>query len=104
MTLKTMFGTYENCFVRCARYSADNSLCVELFNVEDGPIARLTVCLDDSNLGENESYLDVNNVPETVAFVEENGLGVVTGHMGYSGFCAYPVVKWNMDALEAHNG
>ena len=104
MVLKTQFATYKNCFTQCARYSADNSLCVDLFNFEDGPIARLTVCLDDHGLADNESYLDTNNVPEAVSFVEENGLGTVTGRMGYSGFCAYPIVSWDMDKLGVCNG
>ena len=99
MELRTRYGVYKNCFLRVDRYRADGSLFVGLFNNE-GPVATLTKCLDDQNLGENKSYLDTNNLPEAIEFVEENGLGKVTGYMGYSGFCVYPMVEWDMEKLK----
>ena len=102
MTVKTAFANYENCFLVLNRYMADGSLCVQIMSEDDGPIARLTVCLNDDFLGENESYLDTNNFREGEAFVKEFCLGELTGEMGFSGYCAYPVVRFNMDALKKY--
>ena len=103
MTLKTAYGVYENCFLRLNHYRADESLYVGLYD-DEGPVATLTVCLEDSERLSNESYLDVNNVPEAVDFVREYGLAELTGEFASSGFCWYPVVIWNMDTLAEYEG
>ena len=102
MKLKTRFATYDNLFLTVDRYRYDNSTAVQLWNYTDGPIARLTVCLDDKSLDEDEAYLDTNNLPEAVDFVKEYGLGELTGDFRRSGWCVYPKVKFNMDELEKY--
>ena len=47
MTLRTMFGSYEDCFLTVNKYVADESPAIQIWNAEDGPIATLTVCLDE---------------------------------------------------------
>lgn len=103
MVLKTEYGTYENCFLRVNKYLADGSTYVGLYN-DEGPVATLTVCLDDHKRLAWESYLDTNNFPEVVDFVTEYGLGILTGEYGASGFCMYPVVEWDMNKLAEYEG
>ncbi len=102
--VKTMFGTYRNCYVKLERYVCDNSLSVMLWNMEDGPIAKLTVCLDDKGLAENESYVDTNNCPWAPDLIEKYGLGMATGRMKASGFCCYPAVRFDVEKLRMHRG
>ena len=55
--------------------------------------AILTVNLPDAHCPEGHAYLDTNNCPWAVSFVEENGLGEFTGEHAVSGFCTYPLFK-----------
>ena len=77
----------------------DNSRAIEIWNEEDGPIARITVCITGSMLAEDEVVLDTNNCPWAVGFVESNGLGEDTGRTVRSGYCTYPVVKLNVEKI-----
>ena len=104
MTLRTMFGSYEDCFLTVNKYVADESPAIQIWNVEDGPIATLTVCLDEKRvpLKPNEAYVDVNNLPEAMAFIREYGLGYDTGVNRQSGFSIYPLVAFDMDEVRKH--
>ena len=102
MDIYTMFGHYENVFLEVDKYIADESIAIELWNMEEGPIAHLTVCLCDDDLEDNEAYLDTNNCPWAMGFVTRNHLGEPTGKARASGFCIYPAVKFNMDEVMKH--
>ena len=104
MTLRTMFGSYEDCFLTVNKYVADESPAIQIRNAEDGPIATLTVCLDEKRfpLKPNEAYVDVNNLPEAMAFIREYGLGYDTGVNRQSGFSIYPLVAFDMDEVMKH--
>ena len=45
------------------------------------------------------AYLDTNNVPCAEQFVKENKLGVFAGIMGNSGYCSYPLYRFDKDRL-----
>lgn len=96
---KTEWAVYKNCFLQVGRYQADNSRAIEIWNREDGPIARITVYITGSMLAEDETVLDTNNCPWAVEFVESNGLGENTGRTVRSGYCVYPVVKLNVEKI-----
>lgn len=102
MEMKTSFGTYKGVYLQIGRYQADGSVAIEAWNNQDGPIARLTVCLCDGSLAEDEAYVDTNNCPRAVEFIEKEGLGKRTGRTGRSGYCTYPVVKFDMEQLREH--
>ena len=104
MVLVTPFATYGDLKITINRYKADNSVCVDLWNNEEGAIARLTTCLDQKGkLKDNESYLDTNNCPWAISFIKKYNLGEVSEfRCGYSGYCTYPVVTWNMDELKKY--
>ena len=102
LTVSTMWGEYPDCKVSLNRYNADNSLYVDVWNPEEGPIATLTVCLNKKGLPENQSYIDDNNCPWALEFIETYGLGKWTGDIGFSGYCTYSLVEWNMDELNKY--
>lgn len=54
MKIKTEFRVYENVYLKIGKYMADNSIAIETWNRTEGPIARITVCLTDPFLRENE--------------------------------------------------
>lgn len=45
------------------------------------------------------AYVDLNNMPELVKFIEENDLGEFTGLTQRSGFCEYPLYMFHVDKL-----
>ena len=75
LNVKTNYSTYKNCMLRLGRYMTDGSLAVEIYNRQDGEIARLTTCLCDPTLPEDMAYVDTNNCPWAVAFLEEKWFG-----------------------------
>lgn len=45
LNVKTSYSVYKNCMLRLGKYMMDESLAVEIYNRQDGEIARLTTCL-----------------------------------------------------------
>lgn len=74
---------------------------------EDGyfePWCDVTVNLPYSRLplDDGEAYVDVNNCPELERFITENGLGESLHIIGSSGWCSYPLYRFNMDEVRKH--
>lgn len=88
-----------DCKLRVGKYVEDNSVAVEIYNRWDGPIARVTTCLCDHSLAEDEAYVDTNNCPWAVALLEENGFAERTGRTRRSGYCEYPAMKFDRSKM-----
>lgn len=88
---KDFAGTYGK--MPCEFYG------IEIWNEEDGPIARITVCIAGSGLAEDETVIDTNNCPWAMEFIEQHGFGQATGRMVRSGYCTYPVVKLDIEKI-----
>lgn len=99
LEVKTEWAVYKNCFLQVARYQADNSRAIEIWNNEDGPIARITVCITGSGLAEDETVIDTNNCPWAMEFIKQHGFGQAIGRMVKSGYCTYPVVKLDIEKI-----
>lgn len=104
MRVKTEYATYEDCHLNVDRYTADYSLAIMIYNEEDGPIANLTKCLPSNGFvgDDTKSFVDTNNCPWAEDFIKEYHLGAPTGLFEYSGYCAYPLYKFNLDELEKY--
>ena len=103
MKVTTFYATYNDCYLKVNKYQANDSLAIEIWNDEDGPIARLTVCLPNQRKPkENEAYVDTNNCPWAMDFIEEYELGTDTEMIGLSGFCLYPKVAFDMAKVNAY--
>lgn len=99
LEVRTEWAVYKDCFLQVARYQADNSRAIEIWNNEDGPIARITVCIAGSGLAEDETVIDTNNCPWAMEFIKQHGFGQATGRMVKSGYCTYPVVKLDIEKI-----
>ena len=94
------YGKTYNLVVKTANYSNNDSLAVMLETDEGEPFTILTVNLCDG-VAENEyQYVDTNNNSWAEKFIKKNNLGKPTGIMGFSGFCKYPLYKFNLEALK----
>lgn len=104
LEVKTSYTIYTDCTLAVGHYQMDNSIAVEIFSRREGPVARLTVCLCDPTLAENEAYVDTNNCPWVVDFLESKGLAKSTGKMKRSGYCVYPVMKFDREKMAEFDG
>jgi hypothetical protein len=101
----TFYGKERPMSFALNNYRENDNLYVGLITNEDGypkPWSDLTVnlsikCDDDC------SYIDVNNNgTEIIQWLVENNLGIPTGMIEFSGWCAYPEFKFNMAELKKH--
>ena len=96
-TIKSYGSTYR---VRpyVSKYR-NGRLAIVLVCTNGEPFADLTVNLVNETCPANCAYLDTNNFPDGEAFVLKRRLGKPTGKLGFSGYCAYPLYRFDMDAL-----
>lgn len=87
--------------IKTGRYGNDR-LAVMLVCYEDGypePYGNLTVNLPEESVPEGYAFIDTNNIPNAEQFIKEYSLGKPTGWYGHSGFCTYPLYRFNEDRL-----
>lgn len=92
------WGKVHRVEIRKSTYCTNGNLAISLFELREGPYATLTVNLDDT-LPLDMGYVDTNNCYWAEEFIQKNGLGEPTGEYGYSGFCSYPLYKFNLEKL-----
>lgn len=98
------FG-HEEVALEVASYENNGSLYIGLCNkTEDGflPFDDLTVNLWDNNFRErsNEAYIDHNFSQDKLRFIKQNKLGVVLPEVGYSGYCKFVRVAFDLERLK----
>ena len=88
--------------LRLSRYSSNNTLAVQLVEARaPWPVfATITVNLQgnpygmDSRQDDHFAYVDTNNCPWVIDFLEENNIAVPTGIYAPSGYCIYPLYEF----------
>ena len=99
--LETPYG-HEKVICSTEQYRDNGTLAIKMLCVEDGivtePYAILTVNLSNPFLqnGTN-AFVDTNNNGfwGCEDFIKKNGLGEPTGITGHSGYCSYPLYKFD---------
>lgn len=122
VTYKTPYSDYT-CDVHVSHYQGsrngetgfkdyDGKMCMALYltdSVEKDPITTVTVNLGN-DIGNGSfmqpfcAFIDTNNNPNVEEFLEENDLAhpytrFGSPVMGYSGYCEYPLYKFNKNKL-----
>ena len=100
--LKTAYGDYQVNVVK-SYYQNNDTLAILAYDSNTGDLVEvLTTNIHDSDTFANskEAFVDTNNCPWAISFIEQNGLGKATGYYGYSGFCKYPLYQFNVDEIE----
>jgi hypothetical protein len=88
--------------VRFTKYQSNDQLAVQLICAKApwSPFATITVNIPASNcLSPDLAFVDTNNCPWAKEFLEENHIAKYTGNTGISGFCDYPLYKFNKDVI-----
>ena len=99
-TVKTDFGMYK---VRIlpTKYLYNNNLAVALATDTNEPFAKITVnIVDHGELPADMAFVDTNNCPWAEDFLTENGLAEKTDTEARSGYCVYPLYKFDLDKLK----
>lgn len=84
------------------RYASNNTIAITLYTEDYEEYAVITVNITGnklSNTDGNTVFVDTNNYPWAVSFIENNGLGKLTGRTVQSGFCSYPEVRVNLEKI-----
>ena len=96
----TSYETYKDCYFLTGNFMEDNSLSLEIWNDEYGPIADMTRCLGGAC--EGYGFLDMNNCPWAAEFVKKLGIGKDTGLSRRNGYCIYPLYEFNMEKVREY--
>ncbi len=88
-----------------ASYKNNETLAIELIDDEDEPFAVLTVNLQgqsDLLIGSGDmAYVDTNNCPFADEFLRKSGLGTPVGVYGQSGYCSYPLYRFDLERIRS---
>ena len=100
MELKTDFGKY-NVVLKRSSYRNNGVLAV-LMETDDGePFATLTVNIEGwDSLPHDMSFVDTNNCDWAVKFLKDNKIAESMGVYASSGFCSYPLYKFDLSKIE----
>lgn len=102
MLFKTNYSNYKVKVYKRKYCTGNLAVCLESYTGE--PIATLTTNLPDGvclSKGIEYAYVDTNNNPTAEEFIKENNLGEFTGTFGQSGYCTYPLYKFDLKKLKA---
>ena len=84
-------------------YCNNNRIAVTADTADGEPFTMITVNIDDPMLNKLDldtfNAVDTNNVPGVLEFIEKYELGVPVGIV-QSGYCSYPIVKFNLEKFK----
>ena len=87
-------------YLLAERYANNNSLAIIVMEVNDDgseeEFDAITVNLPFGAADEKCAYIDTNNCSWAEAMLKEHKLAKPTGECGYSGFCQYPLYKFDL--------
>ena len=98
----TIWNKVYNLHIKRFTYTNNGNLAICLLEDDRAPFATLTVNLEEK-LPHGYAYVDTNNCPWAVDFIDDNNLGEFVGAYGQSGFCTYPLYKFNEEVIENDN-
>lgn len=93
---KISIDDYENCYLVVSKYAANDNTAIRLMSDTEGPIATLTVNIDD--LPEDIAALDVNNCKFAEELFTKYDIGRPIGEMK-SGYVIYPLYELNLEGM-----
>lgn len=97
--VETEFGTH-NVSIETNKYMFGDNLAIRLITDFGEPFATLSVNLPEWTLPNNIAFVDTNNCPWAEKFISDNKLGRPTGMTGTSGYCTYPLYRFDMEKLK----
>ena len=106
MVVKTTFTRYDTVTIEMQQYEVTDSVCIRLVSWDAGypeVFATITKCFPNAEIpSANYAYVDVNNCPWAMDFINEFNLGRDTGIKKDTLWCVYPLVDFNLDECEKY--
>ena len=99
------YGTEYKIKLEINHYAENNNFALQAFSWEEDlkfwePFAVFTKNLG-VELPEDEACIDANNLPDLADWLVENKLAEPTGYAIPSGYCVYPVYKFDLNKINA---
>lgn len=95
--LKDFYGDNYLLAPYITKYRSNNKLAILLFSEDGALFCDMTVNITDSNTCDSScAFVDTNNSPWLIDFIQANELGKKTGRFGVSGFCSYPEFAFDL--------
>lgn len=90
--------------LRLAKYDSNSNLAIHLYYYDDefqsyAPYSVLTINLENLK-DKTTAYIDTNNCPWAEKFIRDNKLGVSLNKSFNSGYCTYPLYKFDMERIK----
>jgi hypothetical protein len=85
-------------------YANNDSLAICMTcGLDNEPYGVLTVNLEDFPCTGDCAFVDTNNFGDVIIdWIVQNDLGELTGRIGFSGYCVYPEVRFNLNKIKEH--
>lgn len=96
----TSWGTTHNVKAKISEYRNNGNLYIGLHTKYE-PYADLTVNIEKLS-EKDEAAVDTNNCPWAEELIDKYELGLFTGRYLRSGFCSYPVYKFDLDKVKQY--
>ena len=85
--------------LRIDSYVQGHGLYIGLDEEGGYPLTDLTVNLPGSRLKQGQAYINHEMSEDFLCFIEQNHLGTVLPQHGFSGYCSYKAVDFDLDRL-----
>lgn len=87
-------------YLQLDSYRINGSLAVTLYGEDGDLFGVITVNLPGGPTPPHAAFVDSNNYPWVELFLENNDIAHPTGDFAHSGYCTYPLYKFNMEKFQ----
>lgn len=99
MKKRTFIYDNERVTLSAEKYTKNNTLAVVMHYEDMDGDDVITVNIPGGPQGDTLAFVDTNNMPDIVKWLTENGIAWETGIVGRSGYCAYPLMEFDLDSF-----
>ena len=99
MKRRTFIYDNEKVTLSAEKYSANNTLAVVMYYKEMDEEDVITVNIPGGPQSDTLAFVDTNNIPDIARWLTENRIAWETGIIGRSGYCAYPLMEFDLSSF-----
>ena len=96
---RTFIYNDEKVTLSAEKYTANNTLAVVMHYEDMDDEDVITVNIPGGPQSDTLAFVDTNNMPDIARWLTENGIAWETGMIGRSGYCAYPLMEFDLESF-----